>query len=83
MTKNNLLLQQVYGAYDIDNSGDMTIKEFSRIIKKLDDTFSENEIIEAFRLIDTSHDGSISFDEFNRYFCKCVGVAYGAQGNKW
>ena len=79
MTKNSLSLQQVYDAYDVDKSGDMTLKEFARIIKKLDDSLSDEEVKTAFLVIDTSENRSISFEEFNRYFCKCVGVAYYAQ----
>lgn len=83
MTKNNILLYQVYDAYDINKDGDMTIKQFSRIIKKLDDSFTEQQIAISFKIVDTSQNGSISFDEFNKYFCKCVGVAVKAQGKNW
>lgn len=83
MTKNSIQLFQVYDAYDINKDGDMTTKEFSRILKKLDETFTEEEIAISFKIVDISGNGSISFEEFNKYFCKCVGIAVKAQGKSW
>jgi Ca2+-binding EF-hand superfamily protein len=52
-------------------------------LKKLDDSFKEDEIAVSFKIVDISQNGSISFDEFNKYFCKCVGIAVKAQGKAW
>lgn len=41
ITKKGIQLYQVYDAYDIDKDGDMTIKEFTRILRLLDDSFTE------------------------------------------
>lgn len=41
MTSNSIQLYQVYDAYDINKDGDMTVKEFSRILRKLDESFTE------------------------------------------
>lgn len=82
MTNKGIYLHQVYDAYDVNKDGDMTVVELSRILRKLDETFSEEEMRISFDIIDISSNGSISFDEFHQYFCKCVGIAIKAQGGK-
>jgi Ca2+-binding EF-hand superfamily protein len=41
MHKNHVSLRQVFDAYDINKDGDITIKEFKRIMQKLDETLTE------------------------------------------
>lgn len=40
LQKNNISLFQVFEAYDVNKDGDLTITEFRRIMKKLDDSFT-------------------------------------------
>ena len=42
-------------------------------MKKLDESLSETEVEYAFMLVDFDSSGTITFDEFHLYFCKCVG----------
>ena len=41
MLKNGITLVQVFDAYDVNKDGDVTIKEFSRILKRLDETLTD------------------------------------------
>jgi calmodulin len=73
MHKNGITLMQVFDAYDVNKDGGVTIKEFSRILKRLDDSMSDEEIKMGFSLVDTDHSQEITFQEFMEYFCKCTG----------
>lgn len=42
-------------------------------MKKLDDTLTETEIEYAFSLVDFDGSGTLTFDEFYHYYCKCIG----------
>jgi Ca2+-binding EF-hand superfamily protein len=49
---------------DIDQNGSVDFKEFINIIaRRVRDLDLEDEMVEAFRLFDTSHDGYVSKDE--------------------
>ena len=73
MLKNGITLVQVFDAYDVNKDGDITIKEFSRILKRLDETLTDQEIEIGFGFVDLDGSKSITFVEFNGYFCKCTG----------
>jgi|JI9StandDraft_2_1071091.scaffolds.fasta_scaffold312335_1 Ca2+-binding EF-hand superfamily protein len=41
MAKNHISLRQVFDAYDVNKDGDITIKEFKRIMLKLDESLTD------------------------------------------
>ena len=65
--------------YDKDNSGELTIDQFSKILKKLDPGFTSAEIQSVFDLIDSDMSKSIKFQELNNYYCKVNGIPLGIQ----
>ncbi len=52
----------------------MTIDEFEKIMKRLDNTFSQDEITAVFDYIDTDKSKTIEFDELSSYYCKVNGI---------
>ena len=74
LTKKGLTLFKVYTAYDGDKSGQLDIKEFSKILKRLDPGFTEEEVEIIFDLVDEDRSKTIEFHELNRYFCKVNGL---------
>jgi Ca2+-binding EF-hand superfamily protein len=73
MHKNHVSLKQVFDAYDLNRDGDINIKEFRRIMLKLDESLTDEEIQIAFDIIDIDNSQTIIFEEFWKYFCKCTG----------
>lgn len=69
-----LTLYQTFSAYDLDKSGKLTIEEFQKIMKRLDETFSNDEIAGVFQFIDVDHSKTIEFDELSSYYCKVNGI---------
>lgn len=65
-----MTLYKVFSAYDVDSSGELTIEEFEKIMKRLDNTFTHDEIQAVFEFIDVDHSKTIEFDELNSYYCK-------------
>lgn len=74
--KKNMTLYNVYRTYDGDKSGELSFMEFSKIIKRLDYSFSEDELTAVFELVDVDNSKSIEFRELNEYFCKVIGMPY-------
>ena len=74
LQRKNLTLYQVFTAYDGDKSGQLDLKEFSKIMKRLDPGFQDEEIENIFFLVDTDKSKTIEFDELNSYFCKINGL---------
>jgi len=73
MHKNRISLRQVFDAYDVNKDGDITIKEFKRILLKLDEMLTDEEVEYAFSLVDVDHTHKIVFRELWEFFCKCTG----------
>ena len=44
-------------------------------MKRLDNTFSPDEIQGVFEFIDTDHSKTIEFEELNSYYCKVNGLS--------
>jgi len=40
------------------------------MICKLDSSFTEEDVVAVFNVIDTDHSKSIEFEELNAYYCK-------------
>lgn len=70
LTNKGVNLSKTFVIYDRDNSGELTIDQFSKIMKKLDPSFSSEEIQAVFDLIDEDGSNSIKFQELNNYYCR-------------
>ncbi len=69
LTTNELSeLRQNYDRCDSDGDGWIVQKEFSRLLQSLDSDLSEDECLLAFEATDDDGDGSISFEEFMRWW---------------
>lgn len=74
LSSKKLTLYKTFSAYDTDKSGELTIDEFEKIMKRLDNTFTHEEIVAVFDYIDTDKSKTIEFDELNSYYCKVNGI---------
>ena len=61
LTSKKLTLYKTFSAYDQDKSGELTIGEFEKIMKRLDNSFNQDEIQSVFEFIDTDHSATIEF----------------------
>lgn len=59
LSSKKLTLYKTFSAYDTDKSGELTINEFEKIIKRLDSSFKEEEIQAVFDFIDTDRSKTI------------------------
>lgn len=59
LSSKKLTLYKTFSAYDTDKSGELTIEEFEKIMKRLDNTFNQDEIQAVFEFIDTDHSKTI------------------------
>ena len=57
-------IRRLFRTFDKDNSGYITRSEFRRAFADLNVRATDNEIDELLRVIDTNHDGRISYSEF-------------------
>ena len=74
LNKKNATLYKVFTAYDRDNSGQLSLQEFGKIMKRLDSSFNDDEIQTIFDIVDTDKSKTIDFDELNSYYCKVNGI---------
>jgi Ca2+-binding EF-hand superfamily protein len=51
----------VYNAYDKNRDNQLSIKEFSKLIKKIDTDLTEQDIENCFNYFDMNGDGGIAF----------------------
>ena len=75
LTTKNLTLLATYDAYDTDKNGSLTVGEFERMLKRLDTSFTEEEILRVFNHLDTNSSKAIEFEELDRYYCKVNDLA--------
>lgn len=75
LSSKKLTLYKTFSAYDTDKSGELTIEEFEKIMKRLDNTFTQDEIQSVFEYIDIDHSKTIEFSELNSYYCKVNGLS--------
>lgn len=61
-------LRQTYDRYDSDGDGWIVQREFAQLLQTLDSDLSEDECLLAFEATDEDGDGSISFEEFMRWW---------------
>ncbi|MDY6946639.1 MAG: EF-hand domain-containing protein [Pseudomonadota bacterium] len=57
-------LKQSFDACDSNSDGWIVNREFSALLRSLDQDMSDDECLLAFELTDSDGDGSISFEEF-------------------
>lgn len=69
-----LTLYKTFKAYDEGKKGRLSLKDFEKILLKLDGTFNGGEIKALFELVDKDGSQSIKFDELNAYYCTLNGV---------
>ena len=75
LTTKKLTLFATYNAYDTDRNGQLTIAQFERILKRLDTSFTQEQIATVFDFIDVDQSKYIDFDELNSYYCKVNGLS--------
>lgn len=75
LSSKKLTLYKTFSAYDTDKSGELGLEEFEKIMKRLDNTFKEDEIAAVFEFIDLDHSKTIEFEELNSYYCKVNGLS--------
>jgi Ca2+-binding EF-hand superfamily protein len=61
-------LRQTYDRFDNDGDGWIVQKEFTLLLQSLDTDLSEDECLLAFEATDEDGDGSISFEEFMKWW---------------
>ena len=69
-------LKKVFNDFDKQKDGKLSENEFIKMMNKLDKTMPNDEIIEAFNLIDEDGSKTIEYEELNRYYCKVNGIPY-------
>lgn len=75
LTTKKLTLFATYNAYNTDRNGQLTIAQFERILKRLDTSFTQEQIATVFDFIDVDQSKYIDFDELNSYYCKVNGLS--------
>ena len=58
-----LTLYQTFVAYDADKNGELAVDEFAKIMKRLDSSFTGDEVQAIFDFIDTDKSKTMEFDE--------------------
>jgi Ca2+-binding EF-hand superfamily protein/diadenosine tetraphosphatase ApaH/serine/threonine PP2A family protein phosphatase len=61
-------LKDAFASVDIDGSGKISYKEFSKILKEKDIGLSDEQIYDFMRSVDEDNDGSIDYGEFQNRF---------------
>lgn len=61
-------LRRAFDTCDSDSDGWIVSKEFSALLRALDQELSADECLLAFDLTDADGDGSISFEEFMNWW---------------
>jgi hypothetical protein len=71
-----MTLKKVFNDFDKQKDGKLSENEFIKMMNKLDKTMPNDEIIEAFNLIDEDGSKTIEYEELNKYYCKVNGIPY-------
>ena len=66
VTRGVLNLQRAFKIIDDDNSRDLSLPEFKKVIKEYRLKFTESDAEKLFNIFDKDHSGKISYDEFLR-----------------
>jgi Ca2+-binding EF-hand superfamily protein len=60
-------LREDFDFNDINHDGHLTLGEFIRFMRNVDENMTAEECEIGFEEIDTNHDGAIDFDEFETW----------------
>jgi Ca2+-binding EF-hand superfamily protein len=61
------LLRKIHSDFDLNQSGNLTIDEFTNMIAKLKISVERRYVYPFFKVVDQDNSGTISYDEFERY----------------
>ena len=64
---NQINLKKLFKNFDPNNSGVLDYNAFRKLILIIDETISKEEIDYIYKIFDIDDDGTISFDEFEKY----------------
>ena len=64
----NLSLFEIFQTIDVDRSGDISLEEFEKLVKRLSPRMTKERIWWLFRRFDKNSNGSVSFEEFSGFF---------------
>jgi Ca2+-binding EF-hand superfamily protein len=67
-------LFQTFFAYSAEKKGQLTLQDFTKMLKRLDDTLANDELEAIFEYIDTDHSKTIEYEELSSYYCKVNGI---------
>ncbi len=65
--KNQIDLKKVFKNFDKSNDNQLDKKEFSKLIRVINDKLNEKDIEEIFLRFDVNEDNAITFEEFHKY----------------
>lgn len=74
LIKKQVTLFKVFVAYDTDKSGSFTFEEFAKVLRKIDDSFTNEELKQIFTIVDEDNSNTIQFSELNAYYSKINGI---------
>ena len=60
-------IQHIFKNFDITNRGSLSLLEFTKMIKIIDETIATDEIEYIFKIFDINNDKCISLEEFEKY----------------
>lgn len=60
-------MKAIFHSYDKDGSGQLSKNELNRFFKSMNTYFTCMELREAMYIIDATHDGVVSFEEFIQF----------------
>lgn len=64
-------IRKNFDFFDLDESGQMELKEFTKLLKVIEPTSTTEQAEKGFALIDDDHNGVIDFDEFIVWWESC------------
>ena len=57
-------LKLIFNLFDKNASGKISVQDLKKLSLELEETISENELMEMIKYADSNHDGFVSFDDF-------------------
>jgi len=63
----DVLIKKVFGDFDINNSGALTIDEVTSMVAKLQISVERKYVRPFFKVLDKDNSGSVEFNEFEEF----------------